>query len=81
MKFQEFVFVYSVNDDNTVTVFINDNGTKRFYRAKARFNVLAALSQLPKETCIDAMFGIAYERATGLVLQLISYEDTTSSVK
>ena len=66
MKFQEFVFVYSVNDDNTVTIYFNDNGNKRFYRAKARFNVLAELAKLQKDSCIDALFGIAYERSTAL---------------
>lgn len=78
MKFTEKINFYGVNEDNTVTFYCYDeNGNKQFYRASARFKLLAQLDEFEKDTLINCEFGLAYVRGKGLILQLISVVDET----
>ena len=82
MKFTQTIFFYGINDDNTITFFVLDEqGNKQFYRAKARYKLLAELDELKSELTVndeplqfDAVFGLAYQKGNGLILQLISFE-------
>ncbi|MBO5947722.1 hypothetical protein J6Q66_02670 [bacterium] len=76
MKFTKVINFYSVNEDNTVTFYFDDeNGNRQFYRASARFKLLAFLDEFEKDTLINCEFGLAYVRGKGLVLQLIRVLD------
>ena len=72
MKFTENVHFYCVNEDNTVTIyFIDESGIKQFYRCAARFKLLTQIEDYAKDTELTCVFGLAYVRGRGLVLQLI----------
>lgn len=73
MKFTETINFYGVNEDNTITFYCyDDDGSKQFYRATARFKLLAQLDEYNKDTLLNCEFGLAYVRGKGLILQLIN---------
>jgi hypothetical protein len=72
MKFTQTVKFYSVNDDNTVTIYSTDEvGTKRYFRSNARYDILSKMAQLKKDDEVLVTIGIAYVRDKGLVMQIV----------
>ena len=72
MKFTQTVKFYSVNDDNTVTIYVTDEvGTKRYFRANARYDILGKMAQLKKDDDALVTIGIAYVRDKGLIMQIV----------
>lgn len=72
MKFTQKIKIYGVNDDNTVTFYVEkEDGGKDFYRANARFKLLGDLDEYEKDTELLVILGVAYMRGKGLILQIV----------
>lgn len=69
MKFQHVVKFYKLNDDCTVTVQVGD----QYYRCKIRFELLKLLCDMDIKPGYEftGVFGIAYVRGQGMIIQLI----------
>lgn len=72
MKFTQTIFLYGVNEDNTVTFYVKgEDGKANYFRAKARFKLLGELDEMTKHTELVATLGLFYEKGVGLRMQLV----------
>ena len=67
MLFTQKVEFYKLNDDATITVRVGD----KYYRCKARFDILLKFEDNKQGEEFEGKFGLAYVRGQGLVLQLV----------
>lgn len=71
MKFTQKIFLYKVNEDNTVTFYVKKaEGEKPdYFRANARLKLLLELSEMKQDTELVATIGVYYDHQ--LKLQII----------
>lgn len=67
MIFTQKANFYKLNDDSTITVKVGD----KYYRCKARFDILLKFNDKTQGEEFDGKYGLAYMRGQGLVLQLV----------
>lgn len=68
MVFNANVEFYKLNDDATITVKVGDD---KYFRCKARLDILLKFKDVETGEKFEGKFGLAYVRGQGLVLQLI----------
>lgn len=69
MCFEHFVKFYKLNDDSTITFYVDD----KYFRCKAKMDILLKFVNMEKDVLLLCKFGLAYVRGQGLVLQLIDF--------
>lgn len=72
MKFTQKIFLYKVNEDNTITFYVpNDDPTQKakYFKANARLALLVDLSKLDQGAELLVNIGVYYDRV--LKLQII----------
>ena len=73
MKFTQKIFLYKVNEDNTVTFYVKkgDNEKPDYFRSNARLPLLLELSKMEENTELLATIGVYYQKGKGLALQIV----------
>ena len=71
MKFTQKIFLYKVNEDNTVTFYVTKGEGEKpdYFRANARLKLLVELSEMKQDTELVATIGVYYDRQ--LKLQIV----------
>lgn len=74
MKFTQKIFLYKVNEDNTVTFYVKKGEGEKpdYFRANARLKLLVELSEIKQDTELLATIGVYYDRQ--LKLQIVDVE-------
>ena len=76
MKFAHKIFLYKVNEDNTVTFYVKKGEGEKpdYFRATARLKLLVELSELKQDTELEAVIGVYYDKQLKLQIVEVSYE-------